>query len=269
MKRIASAFQGAIRGYAKHGGLSLSASISFFTILSLVPLLFIVISVIGFVLGHSDELFQKVISAIENFIPNLSPQLVSDLNGVVKHSQALGWVGLAVLLWSSDLAVSAVSQALDIIFESKKKRRFMVSKLISLSVIVGGGLALIVSFSLPSMLKVMAKNNLFLGIVIPLLLPFVTFVAVLMILPVSRARIRDVMYGAFLFSVLWEAAKAFFNWYIRNVAKINLVYGSLGSLFITILWIFYAANVFLICAEFVSSLRRSTVDPFGGAQGQS
>lgn len=254
MKRFLTAFRTAFRGYSRHGGVNLAATISFFAVLSLVPLLFIIVSIIGFILGHSEDLLHRTVSAIENFIPDLSPQLVDSLNGVVTHSQALGWVGLAVLLWSSDLALSAVSNALNVIYESREKRRLLTAKLISLGIILAGGLALGVSFSLPSMLKALAKNNIILGLVIPFFLPFVTFIATLKILPVARIPIRDVAYGAVLFSILWEAAKVFFNWYVRHVARINIIYSSLGSLFMTILWIFYAANVFLICAEFVASL---------------
>jgi len=256
MKVFFSAMKRAYQGYSRHGCMNLSAAISFFAILSLVPLLFIIVSIIGLVLGHSEDLLQKIISTIENFIPNLSPQLVDSLKGVVAHSGALGWVGFAILLWSSDLAVTAVSNALNIIFETDKKRRFLVSKLISYGLIFGGGLALIASFSLPTMLRALAKYNVFLNLVIPFLLPFLTFIAVIKILPAVKVKILDVVYGALLFTILWEIAKAFFNWYVGHVARINLVYSSLGSLFITILWIFYAANVFLICAEFVASLRR-------------
>ncbi len=268
-KKLIDAVTGAFGGFARHGDINLSATISFFAILSIVPLLFIVVSFIGLILGHSEDLLHKTISAIENFIPDLSPQIIDSLRGVVKHSRALGWMGLIVLLWSSDLALTAVSNALNVIFESGKKRTFIISKLVSLGIIVGGGLALVVSFSLPPVLKVMAKSNVFIDFVIPYILPFITFIAVMEILPAVRMNIWNVASGAVIFSILWEGAKAAFTWYITHISKINIIYSSLGSLFMTILWIYYSAIVFLLCAEFVRSLGASKDPPVRPSPGEA
>ncbi|MBI5468270.1 MAG: YihY/virulence factor BrkB family protein, partial [Deltaproteobacteria bacterium] len=50
------------------------------------------------------------------------------------------------------------------------------------------------------------------------------------------------------FTALWELAKQLFAWYVSNFGAYNKFYGSLETLMLLLLWIFYSSNIFLFSA---------------------
>ena len=61
--------------------------------------------------------------------------------------------------------------------------------------------------------------------------------------------LRHAFFGSALFAILWEAAKQLFALYVSNFLSYNKFYGSLGTLMILLLWIFYTMNIFLFAAS--------------------
>jgi uncharacterized BrkB/YihY/UPF0761 family membrane protein len=53
-----------------------------------------------------------------------------------------------------------------------------------------------------------------------------------------------------------EVAKHVFGWMIRHNPNFGLVYGSLNTLILMVLWIFYASAIFLFCAEIISAYQK-------------
>jgi membrane protein len=62
-------------------------------------------------------------------------------------------------------------------------------------------------------------------------------------------------------SVMWEAAKQLFGWYILHLGRFSAVYGSLGTVAVFILWIYYSAAIFLFGAEIAVVLEKKGVNP--------
>jgi len=74
----------------------------------------------------------------------------------------------------------------------------------------------------------------------------------------SRERIRlgPACAGGLLFALLWTIASQLFGYYLRHIAQFSLLYGSLASLAVIVVWFFYAALVLLLCCEFTGVLHR-------------
>ncbi len=67
----------------------------------------------------------------------------------------------------------------------------------------------------------------------------------------ARIKWRRRLIAAALFGLLWIFAREFFGLYIQNVARINVLFGSLGSVCIILLWIFYSSVALLYSVEFL------------------
>jgi membrane protein len=93
-------------------------------------------------------------------------------------------------------------------------------------------------------------------------LAFATAVAVTALLyyfgPYRRQRWRFVWPGAILATVLWMLATSGFAWYVRNIAKYNAMYGSIGAGIALLVWLYLISAIALIGCEFNAEYERSS-----------
>ena len=66
---------------------------------------------------------------------------------------------------------------------------------------------------------------------------------------------RASIFGGVLFVILWLLAAKLFGLYLADLARFSLLYGSLAGLAIIVVWVFYSANILLLCAEFTRVLQ--------------
>jgi len=87
--------------------------------------------------------------------------------------------------------------------------------------------------------------------VVSLLLMVLFFLATVKLFLSIRIKLHHRLIAAMLFGLLWILARKLFGLYIQNVARINVLYGSLGSVCILLLWIFYSSVALLYSVEFM------------------
>jgi len=76
---------------------------------------------------------------------------------------------------------------------------------------------------------------------------------------VGRISWGNALSGGILFSALMELAKHFFMPYIASSPSYGIIYGSLQTIVVLVVWVYYAALILLLCAELISSYRRRAV----------
>ncbi len=253
----------AFRRFMKHDCFIRAAALSFFAFFSLIPILFIITAMLGFVLGARNELLDEVVRMARQNIPFLSESIIRDLRGLVANWKTLGWVGIFFLLWSADFVLFALEHSLFIIFEIKQTRSFILRRLSGMLLIIVVIFFVLVSFGITTLSRIVAGADIHLfGIDIgyylvksPVfrdLLPFLLVtMAVAFAYKIIAARAVAFVYalvGSTVFTVLWEVAKRLFAWYISNFANFNKFYGSIGALMVLLLWIFYSMIIFLFGA---------------------
>ncbi len=271
VRRVATAVWGLLRDagrkfYADDCP-TLAAAISFYALLSLIPVLFLVIALLGYVVGSSEETFKAVLASAREFIPHLSEDFTRNLEWVVANRGRLSWLGLASLVIASGLVFHATEFALDRLFAVGKRRSFLRSRLLSMSIVVAMGVVLLFSFYVGLVFHTFNADPdlvpLGKALVLPLarglrvqyltsvMLVLVSFTLALRIFPHVRVPWREAFLGASVGTVLWELARRFFLWYLANMAQFYVVYGSLGALVAVMVWIYMSATIFLYAAECV------------------
>lgn len=264
------------RAYRDHDCFSLAANISFFAILSLIPLLMIMMSVAGFVLGSSQELFSQIISTVTDILPKGQEELAGNLHNIISGRSHIGGAGIVFLLFIASLLFSSIEHALNRIFQSVKKRNFFHSRALSVLIVFGVTFVLF----LPTMVNLFQSALMQFNISIPLgniatnkfffvLLLVLSFVAAVMIIPSHSVKFKFAVPGGVFFAVGVGIAKFLFRFYIfHSFDRYNLIYGSLTVLVVSVIWIYYLANVLLISSELVAVLqRRYSKCPTNGANG--
>jgi membrane protein len=191
-----------------------------------------------------------------------------------KGSQSLGLTflaGLGVSLWSSNAAMKALFDTLNIVHDEEEKRGFVRLNAISLSFTVGG--VLFVIGALGSI------------VIVPMILDHVGFSnrgdlfvragrwpAMFLVLTFGLAIIyrygpnravpgwRWITWGSAIAALFWLFVSGLFSWYAANFGNFNATYGSLGAVVGFMTWLWISAIVILLGAEIDAEMEHRT-DP--------
>lgn len=276
---IASSLRTAAGRFYADGCPTLAAAISFYALLSLIPVLFLVIAVAGYVIGSSQDTYQAVMQWVREFIPHLSDDFSSNLEWVVQNRGRLSWLGLGALIIAASLVFQVLEFALDRVFAVERRRGFWRSRFLSLCVVVGMGLVMLFSFYVGVLIHALRADPTLAPLGHRLLVPlakglrvqYLTSVALvvgaftlsLRVFPQGPVRWREACIGGCVGAALWEVGRRIFLWYLANLAQFYVVYGSLGALVAVMVWIYMSASIFLYAAEVVVALQR--IEPGGRA----
>jgi membrane protein len=262
----------AVQFYAD-GCPTLAAAISFYALLSLIPVLFLVIAVAGYVIGSSQDTYQAVMQWVREFIPHLSDDFTRNLEWVVQNRGRLSWLGLGCLTIAASLVFQATEFALDRVFVVDRRRGFWHSRFLSLCIVVGMGVVMLFSFYVGVLIHALRADPNLAPLGHDLLMPlarglgvqYLTSVALvvgaftlsLRVFPHAPVSWREALTGGCIGAALWEVGRRIFLWYLANLAQFYVVYGSLGALVAVMVWIYMSATIFLFAAEIVVGLQRA------------
>ncbi|MDO9575853.1 MAG: YihY/virulence factor BrkB family protein [bacterium] len=248
----------------EHGGVLLAGSLSFYLIVSIVPLLLVVTTIFTSIAQSSDIVYNAIIDFFEVWTPAVTQPAISLLNGFMQGRISVGIISVVFLLWSAGLFLDATIQAIDRIWNVKERWSFWKRKLLSLLVIpifiiafgISFGFTAFISFMHTLNIELMGRNisgiswlwggvGIFVSLVITVVFLF-WFYKVVPHVPVSS---RSALIGALFAGCSWEIAKYVFDWYIARFTGFNRIYGNLGGVFIGLLWMYYTAIIILLGAE--------------------
>lgn len=256
------------REFSKDNGSMLAAAISFYEFLAFFPLLLVGVGVLGFVLRSPENAKAVLTRSISHFV--VGPQAQGILTDVVNGRTAATGIGFVLLVWSAMSAVVVLEKALNLAWEVGEQRGFIQTRVIALLVLVLSAVLLLLSFGATTALHAvrssspMALANFglgwkLLGYAIPLFLSIAPFVMLYKLLPNTHVSWSTALLAGSLTGILWEAAKQGFSYYAVHYASYNKVYGSLGSVILLMVWIYYSSIITVLGAEFgaVWSARRA------------
>ena len=265
-KLLAKVFYNTSKAFSTNDGTNMAASISFYILLSFIPLLLLSISILGFFAGDSPAHFDQIMAKIRIVLPFIDEGMARALQKTVSGKGALGVGGILALLWSVNQIFASSERVLNRIFQIQKGRGFIKARLVSLGLALALGISLVLSVGVGMLTNVlenvligslpirigMILNYPLVALWLPLVLLTASFTVLTVILPHGKVYARYAVLGGAIFATLFEFAKYFFTYYIMKVSNISLIYGSFGSIIIIILWVFYLSILFIFSAEFVS-----------------
>ena len=259
-----------VRSFLRHGCASLAASLAFFSLLSLFPLVFLLLYGLSFVVSHDVIGEQVLLSFLKGFLPSMGDHVVTELHRV-SALETVRWAVLLTFVWFGALVFYELDYALNVVFESTWRRHPLVSTAIAVASLGLTGLVLILSYIATQTvnfltayaprlwgldLLALAAHDLFLTYTLPFALAFLTVTGLYRLVPRRRPNWREAMIGALTFSLLWVAAKLLFVLYGTYATVYGDLYGSLLEVILTLLWCYYSAALLLIGAEVAYRLQQ-------------
>lgn len=246
----------------------LAASITYFLIVSLVPLGLIIVALFGYILGGNQELYNFLLSKLIDFFPAVTSGITSELRNLITY-KGISIITLFIYGFLALQLFYSVEHAMDVIFKVPKKRHFLLSLFWAVNIVTLIIFFWLLSFSVSSFasvfmhypmdifgVKIGSRAAILLRYVAPFVLILFTFTAVYKIVPHVPVALTDAFKGAMLVTILSELAKHLFTWSVRHITYIGTIYGSLTTFILFLLWMYYLSCIFLLGGQFVYNLNR-------------
>lgn len=261
-------FADSLDEWYKHKAPRLGASLAFYTLLSLAPLLVVVVAFAGAVYGE-EAARGHIVAQLSDLVGKTGATAIED---VIKQARqpAVGllatFAGLITLFFGATGVVAELRDALNTIYEIpspevsglKSVILFVRERFFSFTLVVGVGFLLLVSLAINAALA--AMGTWFMGwlpaLVLQILSTLVSWVIITVLfagiyktLPDVTIEWRDVMLGAAVTSLLFNLGKFAIGLYLGS-SSVASAYGAAGSLVVLLIWVYYSAQIFFLGAEF-------------------
>ncbi len=257
--------------FYKHSGPMMAAAISFYFILSSVPLTLLGFSILGMVLGSPQRAtaWMLAITNLQKLFPAGTMPMASFFETFISKAQFVSILSFVLLFIFSGGVFLTVESAINKVFERHENRpvwRQLVfayilmfatylfllgSVAMSWGAMIAAGLGTSV-LGIPS-----ARMGIFWKIfwfLTPIIWVAFFFALVYKLIPHRKVKWKYALAGGFFAGIGWEIAKRLFTIYIKYVVKFNELYGGISVVLATLMWIFYTAAILLLGGELVMSI---------------
>ncbi len=244
-------------------GLPSTASLTYTTLLSLVPLMTVSLAVFS-AFPVSERVAEQVQDFVfENFIPASGEVLQQYFQQFSSKASQLTGAGFAFLIVVALMLMANIDRAFNTIWRVKTKRSPLSLFIVYWSILSLGPLLIGVSMAVTSYLvsipllsdaaDTLGIGRRLLGLA-PLLASAVAFTLLYAVVPNRRVPIRHAMAGGVLAAVLFELAKRGFAFYLTHFPAYEAIYGALVAIPIFLVWVYLSWLVTLLGAEFTCCL---------------
>ena len=228
-----------------------AAILSYTTMFSIVPLLFIITSILNVVVSSKDIRLQVETFMLSHLSVINSDLLVDYIRSFLLKAHELSPLGILFLLISGLFLFLEIESAFDKIWELKKSRYGWLSVLL-----YGATMTVIpVMFAVTIYLEVSLVNTIVPASVYVILLTITVFTAIFKVFPSCEVKLKSALFSAIVSSFMFVMVKHMFIFYFSTFNNYNILYGVFSALPIFMLWIYLSWLIILFGAviAYVSS----------------
>ena len=260
-------FRSALRAWWDDDAARLGASLAYYTLFAIAPILLVATAIAGMVFG-AEAVRGEIVGQLDHLIGREGARAVQSLlEGASQRRTGI----LATVFGSITFVVAAtgafleLQSALNTIWRVKPNpgtnfKAFVLDRVRSFGLVVAIGFLLMVSLAVtaalaalngwlaryaPSMPLLWSGVSMFVSLVVTTGL----FALLFRFLPDVHLRWRDVMTGALATAVLFTIGQQLIGLYLGQ-SSMSSSYGAAGSVMILLLWVYYSCQILLFGAEF-------------------
>lgn len=271
LKNIFQIIKQTITEFTDDRVMKMSASLTYYALFSLSPLILIVISLAS-LFYKKEAIENRLYYEIKEWV---GPDLALNIQNFVTNSTISGdsnlflFIGIGVLIFGATTMFTDLQDSLNLIWrvEAVPKRaflKFLANRGISFLFIMGMGILLFSSvlvsgivtrfgeelFALLEFDKTISSSSfLVLNNILSYLLSVLVFFLLFKFLPDIKVKAKPIWIGAFVTGGFFFIAKYFISYYL-SISRYNTIFGSAGSVVILILYIYYNATIMYFGAKF-------------------
>lgn len=274
----ARALVSASRHFMLEEGPVIAGYLAFTCVFAIFPFLIFLLSLAGFI-GQTQAASESIQIGLDLVPPEvrevLRPTIMQIMSGT---TPGLMTVGIAVALWAASSGVEAARHALDKAYGSlANQRNFIVLRLQSIAITIVGSIlvlaAVLVLVAAPFIRTALEWANTqsffytdlttFTRFALGLSIMIGVTLAMHLILPAARLKLSDVWPGAVGSVLIWAFSVSLYSFYLHNLARYNLTYGSLGGIVLTLFFFYVSGAIFIFGAQLNGAIRRQRLRAVG------
>lgn len=268
VKNTIAILKDAGKGFMQDKGLKLSASLSYYTIFSMAPMLLLIISLAGAFFGEDaiqGRLFEEINGLIGSDAAKQIEQIITNLRLSGQTTISL-IIGAVTLIITATTVFGEIQDSINIIWKLKAKPKkgwlkLLKDRLQSGSIIIGLGFLLIVTLIVNGLLLTLSDilRQYFpdvtlvivniINVAISFMVITILFGVIFKVLPDAKIAWKDVRAGAFFTACLFMLGRYLIGIYIETTAA-GSPYGAAGSIIVILLWVYFTAAILYFGAEF-------------------
>ena len=257
--------------FAQDDALKLSASLSYYTIFAMGPVMLIVISLAGIFYGK-EAIQGKIFGQIKGLVGSSAAyQLQSTIANIEKSNHSIGGaiIGFIILLIGATGVFTEIQGSINYIWSIKVKPekgwlKLILNRLLSFTLLAATSFILMVALLVNALLDLMNTKlaslfpevaiYLFYGFNIIMIFLVITllFAIIFRVLPDARVSWKDAFIGAGFTAVLFLLGKLLIGYYLGN-ADFGFTYGAAASVMILLVWVYYSSVILYFGAAFTKS----------------
>jgi membrane protein len=241
------------RRFYEDRGAQIAGSLSFTTLLSIVPLLTVALALSTAFPVFDDAITTLQLFLFENFLPD-AEGLATISEQILSFSEQAGRltaIGLVFLLLTAVMLMLTIDDALNRIFRVRRRRPLAQQIIMYWSVLTLWPVLIGASLSLTSYL---VGNTSALLRLIPFVFTWAALTVLYILVPYRQVEVHHAAAGALLAGIAFEAAKRAFALYLSNFPTYTLIYGAFATLPIFLVWMYVSWLVVLAGAIFTAML---------------
>jgi len=261
-------FKQSVEAFLNDNCIKLSASLSYYTIFAMGPMLIVIISFAGIFLGR-EAVEGELYDQIKILIGSAAAVQVQSIIANLQHSQqtvVAAVIGIVLLILGATGVFTEIQGSINYIWSIRAKPkkgwvRFLTNRLISFSLVVSCGFILLVSLIINTLMELLNERLqlYFKSVTIVafyilnwiLIFAVITalFAIIFKVLPDATIRWKDASVGAGFTALLFMLGKFLISLYIGK-SNVGLTYGAAGSVIVILVWVYYSSLILYFGAEF-------------------
>jgi len=269
--QLGEALRDSLVHFLRNNYLMVSASIAYYSLLALFPMLLLLLSLSGIFIRRF-ELSGRLALVLAHYLPLRTDFIMRELVGISRAYGSVSILSFLLLLWSSSGVFLPLELALNRAWEVAEQRPWWRRRLLALEMAgIFGVLALLSTLLVgtrrytdawlstwvaSSLLPVAESLYRVIFTIARFAITLCMFLVVFERLPNRPMRLREVFPGALLTALFWEAARGLFTQLLPFI-NYRQVYGSIGVVVALLTWIYISSVVILFGAQVSRSLYRT------------
>ncbi len=258
--------------FNQHNCPVMAAGMSFFGILSLVPLTLLAVSLLGYILGSSGDAQQFVSKLLFENFPKSAKEMLSQVDRIIASPERTLVNGLSLLglMWSGMRFFNILQRVLNTIWVGATQRRFLRGRVVAFGIFVVAGLLFWISFVLTSLMVTARELDLaFRGVKLgdihrfwltvefatPLVASAIVLFLVYLFVPHARVSLRAASIGAIFAAIFLQLSRWLFSFVMAKFDVYGRVYGPLASFIVFMSWLYLSMTIVLMGAELGSQVQ--------------
>jgi membrane protein len=254
-----------LKSFARDNHIAFAASLALYGFFALMPLLLLLMIVLSHIFSSSQAAIELLGELTHDLFPHFTDAILNDITKLSRQSLG-GMVSVFLLAWSVTPLAAGLRQALLRMFKIESRRHFITTKLLDVTAVLAL-LVILISGVLVRLAVGYWANDLpgggllqsIIGGGLPFLLTVVAIAFIYRVFAPVRPR-RDALWiGAFSATLLLFILRPMFLMILRFNPQYGFAFGSLKTIFLIIVWVYYSFAVLILGAEIMAHAHRREV----------